>query len=434
MKNKNYQLWNKAKKKILGGNSLFSKRPEIFLPEKWPVYFKKAKGCYVWDLNGKKYVDLSLMGIGTNILGYANKSVDDSVIANLRNSNMSTLNCPEEVELAEKLLKLHKWASKVKFARTGAEANSIAIRIARAHTKSSKIAICGYHGWHDWYMSAMLNKKNEISKFLLGGLNKKGIPKELSNLVYTFKYNDFKKLEYLIKVKKIKIIKMEVIRNIDPIDNFLLKVRNLATKNNVVLIFDECTSGFRTTLGGIHKIFRVVPDIVVYGKALGNGYPITTVIGKEKVMKSAGDSFMSSTFWSERSGPTAALKTLEIMEKTKSYKTITNQGKKIKSIWLDISKKYNVPIEIKGIDSICSFNFVGNNSLVFKAIFISEMLKKNFLANTTVMVSISHTDKILQKYRIAVEKTFNIISKYRKINSSKYDKLKLPVTGFYRLN
>ncbi len=434
MKNKNYQLWNKAKKKILGGNSLFSKRPEIFLPEKWPVYFKKAKGCYVWDLNGKKYVDLSLMGIGTNILGYANKSVDDSVIANLRNSNMSTLNCPEEVELAEKLLKLHKWASKVKFARTGAEANSIAIRIARAHTKSSKIAICGYHGWHDWYMSAMLNKKNEISKFLLGGLNKKGIPKELSNLVYTFKYNDFKKLEYLIKVKKIKIIKMEVIRNIDPIDNFLLKVRNLATKNNVVLIFDECTSGFRATLGGIHKIFRVVPDIVVYGKALGNGYPITTVIGKEKVMKSAGDSFMSSTFWSERSGPTAALKTLEIMEKTKSYKTITNQGKKIKSIWLDISKKYNVPIEIKGIDSICSFNFVGNNSLVFKAIFISEMLKKNFLANTTVMVSISHTDKILQKYRIAVEKTFNIISKYRKINSSKYDKLKLPVTGFYRLN
>ena len=404
------------------------------MPEKWPVYFKKAKGCYVWDLNGKKYVDLSLMGIGTNILGYANKSVDDSVIANLRNSNMSTLNCPEEVELAEKLLKLHKWASKVKFARTGAEANSIAIRIARAHTKSSKIAICGYHGWHDWYMSAMLNKKNEISKFLLGGLNKKGIPKELSNLVYTFKYNDFKKLEYLIKVKKIKIIKMEVIRNIDPIDNFLLKVRNLATKNNVVLIFDECTSGFRTTLGGIHKIFRVVPDIVVYGKALGNGYPITTVIGKEKVMKSAGDSFMSSTFWSERSGPTAALKTLEIMEKTKSYKTITNQGKKIKSIWLDISKKYNVPIEIKGIDSICSFNFVGNNSLVFKAIFISEMLKKNFLANTTVMVSISHTDKILQKYRIAVEKTFNIISKYRKINSSKYDKLKLPVTGFYRLN
>ena len=257
MINKNYKLWNKAKKIILGGNSLFSKRPEIFLPDKWPVYYKKAKGCYVWDLDGNKYTDLALMGVGTNILGYANNLVDNAVIKNLRKSNTSSLNNTEEVDLAKKLIKIHPWASKVKFARTGAEANSIAIRIARAHTNSSKIAVCGYHDGTIGIYQPLLNKNNEISKFLLGGLNHKGIPKELANLTYTFKYNNIKQLEYLLRVKKIKIIKMEVVRNIQPQDNFLQKVRKLADKHKAILIFDECSSGFRAALGGIHKLFKI---------------------------------------------------------------------------------------------------------------------------------------------------------------------------------
>jgi glutamate-1-semialdehyde 2,1-aminomutase len=434
MNNKNYQLWNKAKKIILGGNSLFSKRPEIFLPNKWPVYYKKAKGCYIWDLNGIKYTDLALMGVGTSILGYANNLVDNAVIKSLHKSNMSSLNCTEEVDLAKELLKIHPWASKVKFARTGAEANSIAVRVARAHTKSSKIAVCGYHGWHDWYLSAMLNKNNEISKFLLNGLNHKGIPKELKNLTYTFKYNDIKKLEYLLKVKKIRIIKMEVVRNIQPLDNFLQKVRQLANKYKAVLIFDECTSGFRAVLGGIHKQFKITPDIVVYGKAIGNGYAITTVIGKKNIMNSAEDSFISSTFWSERSGPTAALKTLEIMEKTKSYEIITRQGKIIKKIWKSLSSKYNVPIEITGLDSICSFSFLNKDSEILKTIFISEMLKQRFLANTTVFVSVAHTKKILKNYKNAMDKTFKIISNFDKKKLTKFKKLKPAHKGFYRLN
>ena len=216
---------------------------------------------------------MSLMGVGTNVLGYAKKEIDNEVIKNLKKSNMSTLNCPEEVKLASELLKINKWAGKVKFARTGGEANAIAIRIARAHTNTSKVAICGYHGWHDWYLSANLNKKNRLDKFLLNGLSNMGIPKELSNTAFTFQYNDIKKLEYLIRVKKIKIIKMEVVRNIFPKKNFLKKVRSLANKNNCVLIFDECTTGFRETFGGIYKKFKVNPDIVIFGKAIGNGLP-----------------------------------------------------------------------------------------------------------------------------------------------------------------
>ena len=161
IKNKGQELWNKAKKIIPNGNMLLSKRPELFLPNRWPTYYSKAKGCMIWDLQGNKYIDMSFMGVGTNILGYSNQKINKSVFNAISKSNLSTLNCPEEVSLAEKLISIHPWADMVKFARTGGEANSIAIRIARSASKKDKVAFCGYHGWHDWYLSANLsNKKN----------------------------------------------------------------------------------------------------------------------------------------------------------------------------------------------------------------------------------------------------------------------------------
>ena len=155
-------LWSKAKNIIPGGNMLLSKRPEIHLPGKWPAYFSKAKDCYVWDLDNNKFVDLGLMGVGTNILGYGNPEVDEVVKNIISLGNMSTLNCPEEVWLAEKLIEMHDWAEMVRFARTGGEANSIAVRIARAATGRDKVAICGYHGWHDWYLATNLKSDDEL--------------------------------------------------------------------------------------------------------------------------------------------------------------------------------------------------------------------------------------------------------------------------------
>ncbi len=427
-------LWTTAKKIILGGNGLFSKRPENFVPDYWPTYYSKAKGCYVWDLDKKKYIDMSLMGIGTNVLGYANPKIDNFVIKNIKKSNMTTLNSPEEVYLAKKLLQIHPWANKVKFARTGGEANAIAIRIARSYTKKSNIAICGYHGWHDWYMSANLNKKNSLNKFLLNGLNNYGIPKELSKTVYTFEYNDYKKLEYLVKVKKIKIIKMEVIRNMEPRNSFLKKVRQLATKNGCVLIFDECTTGFRETFGGIHKKFKVNPDIAIFGKALGNGYAITAVIGKNKIMRSASHSFISSTFWSERSGPTAAIATLNYMKKYKSWKFIDAQGSKIKKIWIKLSKENNLDIIINGINSNCSFKFLSKDHNFYKTYLTYFMLQNGFLASNSVMVSISHNDSILKKYEKTLNKGFKKISEFKKKRINKIKNLKLARQAFFRLN
>jgi len=434
MKNKNNILWKKANKVIMGGNSLFSKRPENFLPNYWPAYYMKAKGCYIWDLDNKKYIDMSLMGVGTNLLGYANKQVDDAVIKNIKNSNMSTLNCPEEVKLANKLLEIHPWAYNVKFARTGAEANSIAVRIARVHTKKTQIAICGYHGWHDWYLSANLNKNNNLKKFLMDGLGKEGIPKELSKTVYTFEYNNIKKLEWLLKIKKIKIIKMEVMRNISPIDNFLKKVRKLANKHNALLIFDECTTGFRETFGGLHKKYKIIPDLVTFGKAIGNGHAITAVLGKKNVMRRASNSFISSTFWSERSGPTAALETIKIMNKLKTWNLIKKKGKKIKKIWIKLSKKYNLDISINPSDSICSFKFNYENHNFLKSFLTYKMLKNGFLSNNVVMVSISHSDKIIKQYEKALDKTFKEISNLRKNNINNIKNIKPAFQGFYRMN
>jgi glutamate-1-semialdehyde 2,1-aminomutase len=272
--NEGSKLWKRAKKIIPGGNMLLSKRPEMFLPNKWPTYFTKSKGCYIWDLEGKKYTDMSLMGVGTNILGYNHSGVNKAVKEVLNKGNMTTLNCPEEVYLAEKLIKIHPWADMVKFTRTGGEANAVAIRIARAASKKDNIAICGYHGWHDWYLSANLKDNSKLNTHLLKGLDVNGVPKKLKNTIHPFEYNNIIQLKNIIKTENVGTIIMEVSRNYFPKNNFLKKVKDLAKKNNIILIFDECTSGFRQTYGGLHKLFNINTDIAVFGKALGNGYAI----------------------------------------------------------------------------------------------------------------------------------------------------------------
>ena len=206
---KGQKLYSKAKKIVAGGNMLLSKRPEMFLPEHWPSYFSKTKGCEVWDLDGNKYID-TLMMPGTNSLGYNNAEIDEAVIETISNGNMSTLNAPEEVELTEKLVELHPWADMARFARSGGEANSVAIRLARAASGKDNVAFCGYHGWHDWYLSANHNKGDDLSNHLLSGLNPNGVPKNLKNTVYPFHYNDFEELLSIVNQNDIGVIKMEV--------------------------------------------------------------------------------------------------------------------------------------------------------------------------------------------------------------------------------
>jgi glutamate-1-semialdehyde 2,1-aminomutase len=434
--NSGQELYKKAKGLIPGGTMLLSKRPEMFLPEKWPSYFSKAKGCEVWDLDGNKYIDTSIMGIGTNTLGYGHPRVDEAVLNTVKNGNMSTLNCPEEVYLAEKLIEINPWADMVRFSRSGGEANSIAVRIARAATGKDNVAICGYHGWHDWYLSTNLESNKELNAHLLPGLEPVGVPKGLKGTTIPFMYNDFEELKKIVDKHDIGTIKMEVLRNHGPTDNFLQKVRDLATAKGIVLIFDECTSGFRQTFGGIHKEFGVEPDIAMYGKTLGNGYGITAVVGKKDIMNAAQKTFISSTFWTERIGPSAALATLEVMEEIKSWELITKTGKNITNKWKDMASSLDLDIVTSGLPSLSVFSFSSTNNLKYKTLITQEMLKRGYLAGNSLYSSICHTDEVLNPYYENLYDIFKIISKCENGIFNIDNLLDGPVchAGFKRLN
>ena len=429
------KLWKRAKRVIPGGNMLLSKRAEMFLPNQWPAYFSRALGCKVWDLDGREYTDMSIMGIGTNTLGYGHPEVDEAVRNTVTAGNMSTLNCPEEVYLAEKLVEIHPWAQMARLARSGGEANAVAIRIARAAAGKDKVAVCGYHGWHDWYLSANLGDDKKLAGHLLPGLDPRGVPGNLRGTVFPFNYNKFSELEELINQHDIGVIKMEVVRNTEPEDNFLQKVRKLATEHGIVLVFDECTSGFRETFGGLHMKYGVEPDMAMFGKALGNGYGITAIIGRREIMEAAQSTFISSTFWTERIGPTAALKTLEVMERIKSWETITQTGLQIRHQWQLLADKHGIKINHWGLAALTGFTFDGSQSLEYKTLMTQEMLAKGYLVGNSVYTCIAHTQDVVDRYFHELDVVFALIAQCqagRDVNTL----LKGPVChgGFKRLN
>jgi glutamate-1-semialdehyde 2,1-aminomutase len=422
-------LYNYAKTIIPGGSTLFSKRSELHLPNKWPAYFSKAEKINVWDLKGNKFLDM-FCAVGTSILGYSNENVNASVLSNIKKGNMTSLNCPEEVYLAKKLIEHHPWASMAKFTRGGGEANALAIRIARSNTKKKNVAFCGYHGWHDWYLSSNLNSKNNLDIHLMSGLNYDGIPDNLKNTSFPFPYNNFEFLSKLILKKNIGIIKMEVMRNLEPENRFLQKIRDICNKKKIILIFDECTSGYRENMGGIHLKYKVNPDITIFGKALGSGYAINAIIGKKNVMKKAENTFISSTFWGERIGYTAALATINEFKRLNIFKKITDNGKVIKNKWLWLSKKHKVPIKIMGSDSIPSFEFL-NNHLLNKTYLTQQMLKNKILATNLVYINIFHNQKNISRYINVLDKIFYDISKK---NIRKKIKSKISYKPIKRIN
>ncbi|HUF20813.1 MAG TPA: aminotransferase class III-fold pyridoxal phosphate-dependent enzyme [Burkholderiales bacterium] len=404
------KLWKRAKRTIPGGSMLLSKRAEMFLPEQWPAYFSRAKGCTVWDLDGKPYIDMSLMGIGTNTLGYGHPEVDAAVQSVVAAGNMSTLNAPEEVLLAERLIAMHPWAEMVRFARSGGEANAIAIRIARAAGGRHKVAFCGYHGWHDWYLAANLGDDTHLAGHLLPGLQPNGVPPTLQGTVLAFNYNRLDELKTLVAEHEIGVIKMEVSRNAGPESGFLQEVRRIATERRIVLIFDECTSGFRQTFGGLHKLYGVEPDMAVFGKALGNGYAVTAIIGRREIMEAAQSSFISSTFWTERIGSAAALKTLEVMERIHSWETITAIGKGIGERWQALATQHGLRINVTGLPALVGFSFSGPNNLAYKTLITQEMLARGYLASTSVYTCIEHTPEVVNAYFEALDPVFALIS------------------------
>ena len=429
------KLWRRAKRVIPGGNMLLSKRPEMFLPEQWPAYFTRSKGCRVWDLDGHELIDMSIMGIGTNLLGYGHPEVDSAVASAVAAGNMCTLNCPEEVWLAERLVSLHPWAEMVRFARSGGEANAIAIRIARAATGRDTVAICGYHGWHDWYLATNLQNESGLKEHLLPGLEPNGVPRGLAGTVQPFSFNRLDQLERIAVEHDLAAVKMEVQRSTPPDLGFLKGVRDLCSRRGIVLIFDECTSGFRETFGGLHLKYGVAPDMAMFGKAMGNGYAITATIGRRSVMEAAQNTFISSTFWTERIGPTAALKTLDVMEQERSWERITSTGLELRSQWQTLADRHGLKIIHNGLPALTGFAIQSSQALAYKTLITQEMLKKGYLAATSCYVSLAHTSDVIEPYLAALDEVFDLIAECE-AGRSVEELLDGPVChdGFKRLN
>ncbi len=433
---KSQELYRKAKTFIPGGTQLLTKRPEMHLPDLWPAYYEKAKGCDIWDLDGNKYVDMSYMGIGSCILGYADDDVDDAVKTAIDKGSMTTLNCPEEVELAELLCELHQWAEMVRYARTGGEGMSIAVRIARAATGKDLILFCGYHGWHDWYLSSNLADDKSLDGHLIPGLSPRGVPRGLLGTAKPFIYNDTKTFIDLVEQNKgqIAAVIVETVRNYEPKPGFLETIREVTKKSGIVMICDEISSGWRLNVGGAHLKYNIAPDIAVCGKATSNGFPMGAIIGNAKTMNSAQETFISSTYWTERIGPTSALATIRKIKKLNVPEHLIKAGKKIQVGWDAMAKKNDLNIAVSGIEPLGHFNFNYSNALAIKTLFTQLMLEKGYLATNAFYASYAHTDSVIEGYLKAVDESFAVLSASIK-NRTVESELKGPVShsGFKRL-
>ena len=414
--NSGVELWKKAKKLIPGGNQLLSKRSEMFLPDQWPSYYKKAKGCEVWDMDGNHYYDFAQMGVGSCTLGYADEDVNAAVIEAVQNGSMCSLNSYEEVMLAEKLVEIHPWAHMVRFSRTGGEACSIAIRIARAATGKNKVAFCGYHGWHDWYIASNIASNSNLDEQLLPGLKPAGVPRQLQGTAVPFTYNDVQSIKDVVEKNKddLAAIIMEPQRSTAPDMEFLQAVRAEASRVGAVLIFDEVTSGFRINYGGIHLTLGIDPDMAVFGKALGNGFPISAIIGKREVMDAAQTSFISSTFWTERVGYAAALATLDKLEKVDCVSHLIHWGKTINGIWKKAAGENGLAVHISGIEPLTHMDFEYENRQAMMTLYAQMLLEKGFLLGASVYATYAYSDNVMGKFEEATMDAFRNIARLQK--------------------
>ena len=433
---KSQDLYTKAKTLIPGGTQLLSKRPEMFLPDYWPAYYSKAKGCEVWDIDGNKYIDMSYMGVRSCTIGYADDEIDNAVIEGIRKGTMSTLNAPEEVELAELLCELHPWAGMVRFARTGGEACAIAIRIARAYSKKDIILFGGYHGWSDWYLASNIHNADNLNRVHLTGLEPNGVPKALSGTSYPFFYNDTQSFIKLFEEFKDNVgaVIIESVRNDDPDKEFCDTLRAYTQKYNVPLIIDEVSAGWRMNPGGAHLLYGIQPDIAVFAKGMSNGYPMAAIIGKKEIMQAAQTSFISSTYWTDRLGPVAALATIKKIIRDKIYEYLPQKGIQMKEIWKELAEKHSIKISLGGMNPIAHFSFSHPDNLYLKTLYTQLMLEKGFLATNSFYASYSHKEEHIAKYATAIDDVFGIISTAISKNNYK-EMLKGPVchSGFQRL-
>jgi glutamate-1-semialdehyde aminotransferase len=391
----------------------------MLAPGVWEPYFSKAEGIEVWlfgdDAHAPyaKYLDF-LFIVGTNILGYCDEDVNEAVIDAVKNGNMCSLNCPEEVELAEKLLKLHPWAGGVRYAKGGGEAMSVAVRIARAYTGRDNLACGGYFGWGDFYLANNLQNPKNLDELLLPGLEPAGVPKGLKGTAMPFNFNDIEALERIAK-KPLAAIIIEPMRHTFPTKEYVKGINALAEKTGAVLISDEITVGFRKQIGSLAEALGYKPDMVVYSKAMSNGYPMAAIIGRREIMDVCqAKTFISSTSWSDRIGFAASLATIEKLKKRNVPAHLTRIGKQVADTWEKFGKSHDLHMKVHGdFEPIATFEFdYGEQNLALNTLFVQEMLERGILsAPKGFYASFAHKKEDVAWYAGDVDEVFGILKK-----------------------
>jgi glutamate-1-semialdehyde 2,1-aminomutase len=410
---KTQSLYEHAKARLPGGTQLLSKRPEMYAPEQWPAYFAQARGCEIWDLDGRHYYDMSTNAVGACLLGFADPEVSEAVAGCVRRGSMCSLNPPEEVELADRLCGIHPWAEQVRLARGGGEAMAVAVRIARAITDRSLVAICGYHGWHDWYLAANLGESEALRGHLLPGLQPLGVPPELRGTALPFTYNSREEFQAVLDAdgERLAAVVMEPCRHRDPDPGFLEFVCDGAHDRGALLIFDEVSIGWRLAYGGAHLRLGVNPDIAVFAKALGNGHPIAAIIGTRPAMAGALSSFISSTYWTEAVGPVAALATLDKLQRVDVPAHAERIGRRMQEHWRRLAAKHGLPVSVPDdYPCLAHFSFEHELSEELRTLYTQSMLDRGFLAGVALYVTLAHTEEIVDRYAAAVDEVFGEVA------------------------
>lgn len=383
---KSTEFLTRAEATIPLGSQTFSKSRTQYPVGISPLFAAKAKGPYLWDVDGNKYIDL-VSNLAAITLGYSNRKVDSAVRKQMDLGNGFSLPGTLEAVVAEKIISLVPSAEMVRFGKNGTDATSAAIRLARAYTGRDYVAVCGYHGWQDWYIGSTSRNK--------------GVPKKTSDLTLTFKYNDIKSLEKIFSKhpKRIAAVILEPMTNQFPENKFLEKTKKLCQKYGAVLIFDETITGFRFSKGGAQEVFQVTPDLTTFGKGIANGYPLSVVCGSREIMREMENIFFSGTFGGELLSLAAANVVLGMHQKNEISPRLNEYGEKLSQDLQKLIDQADMSgsLEIKGHPTWKFLEWKDGSEVTIpelKTFFMQEMFRSGILILSTHNVTLAHNKKI----------------------------------------
>ncbi len=378
----------------------FSKSYRYFCRGVAPSYMDHGEGCYIYDVDGNKFIDF-MCALGPITVGYNDPTVNEAVITQVHKFASGSLQSELEVQLAEKLCEIIPCAEMVRFVKNGGDATTAAIRLARAYTGRDIVLMSGYHGMHDWSIGASTNNR--------------GVPKAVCDLTKNFIYNDLGDLESKLKENKVAAVILEPIQSNGPKDGYLDSVKELTHKYGAILIFDEVVSGFHYALGGAQEVFQVTPDLVAFGKGMGNGYPISAVAGRKDLLEQIEQGvFISTTFGGDSIAMAAALATLNILSQPGYYDHIIKIGTMIRNGIQERIDKYdlNDVLSVSGMPAHCGLAFEGHGSLSYldiQSVYSQTMIQNGILVFAIYFLNSHHTEKEAKAYLDATDKAFALI-------------------------